>query len=194
MDQEGFIRALKIQTSIAAVAGIIDQLKAPVGSESHEAVSRAVAWYSHADDASRSVLEYAMKEAAELAVFSFLCILDDVSVIEDGPDHGRLELHYVKDERVTLLNDPDEPELHNFFNACFADRLPEALPASIAKVHEVGEARELRKKLRIGDGMDVHHVPDKYAMSSLIRNHDSEDAPAITLPKAQHRKMPPLFR
>jgi len=40
--------------------------------------------------------------------------------------------------------------------------------------------------------MDVHHVPDKYAMSSLIRNYDSEDAPAIALPKAQHRKMPPL--
>lgn len=63
------------------------------------------------------MVQSAIKKAAELAVFSFLCVLDGVSVIENGPDQGNLKLLYQKVGEELVLNDPAEEFLHDLYNA-----------------------------------------------------------------------------
>ena len=63
------------------------------------------------------MLKEVLSEAAESAVFGFLCILDGVRVIEDVTDKGTLELYFVKSGEKTQLNDPSREEPHNLFNS-----------------------------------------------------------------------------
>ena len=58
-----------------------------------------------------------MTNAAQLAVFSFFCLLDGVAVIENGAENGSLHLSYSKGTESTLLNKPDGEYLHNLYKA-----------------------------------------------------------------------------
>jgi len=65
----------------------------------------------------QEMLHKALNEAAQLAVFSFLCILDGVSVIDDPDDRGDLTLAYrSKSGETILLNNPDEELLHEQYS------------------------------------------------------------------------------
>ena len=58
-----------------------------------------------------------MREAAELAVFSFFCVKDGVTVMEDGPEKGELRLWYTRDGKELLLNPEGHEFLHDIYNA-----------------------------------------------------------------------------
>jgi len=55
------------------------------------------------------------RDAAESALFGVFCILDGLRVIEDGPEKGNLELHFIKSDPRTLLNDPTNEPMHDQF-------------------------------------------------------------------------------
>jgi hypothetical protein len=117
MNKEEFVRVMKLQTSDSAVSGTIKTLTRSAGRKPSERLVRMSAWHNQLGMNDQEMLREALKDAAESAVFSFLCILDGVRVIEAGPNQGELELYYVKDGKKTLLNDPHQEELHNLFNA-----------------------------------------------------------------------------
>jgi hypothetical protein len=52
-----------------------------------------------------------------------------------------------------------------------------------------GEAQQLKTKLRPGDEMDIHHIPDKHQASTKVRGYNPDSAPAIALHKLEHRKI-----
>jgi hypothetical protein len=122
------------------------------------------------------------REAAELAVFSFLCILDGVSAIEDGPERGELRLNFVKEGRQTLLNDSAEGLLHDSFNALCHEAEPVSPERSQARMYEVDSVDLLRRNQTSRDGMDLHAVASDNAIAA-------NDVPAIALPKNEHRKL-----
>ena len=62
------------------------------------------------------MLKMAMKEAAELAVFGLLCVLDGVSAIENGSDKGDLKLFYKKGADEILQNEQAGEHLHDLYN------------------------------------------------------------------------------
>ncbi len=121
MTAQEFVEVLKLQTSDAAVRGAISNLQRPPGRKPHERLVELSNWYGQLNDSDREMLRRAIKEAAEFAVFSFLCVLDGVSVIESTPDKGELELYFVKDTERTLINDPKAEELHNLYNSLCND-------------------------------------------------------------------------
>ena len=47
-------------------------------------------WYNQLAEEDQNMLREALREAAEMAVFEFFCVLDGVSAIEDTPDKGKL--------------------------------------------------------------------------------------------------------
>lgn len=53
-------------------------------------------------------------ESVDMSVFSFLCVLDRVSAIENAGKKGGLVLTFKKNEISTWLNNPDEDYLHDF--------------------------------------------------------------------------------
>src|SRR5262245_42919474 len=117
MNPEEFVQAVKIQTSDAAVSGTIALLKRPPGRKPSQRLVRLSDWYSQLDKSNQEFLMEVLKEAADMAVFEFFCILDGVTPIEEGPQKGELELYYVRGGFKTRLNVPEREELHNTFNA-----------------------------------------------------------------------------
>jgi hypothetical protein len=132
-----------------------------------------------------------LQEAAEMAVFEFFCALDGVSVIEDEIEKGELELHFLKKDQRIRLNDPNQEELHNLFNRlCFLDA-ENRPPNSEIRPYDVSDAKNLKSRLKSTDELDVHHVPDKYLSLQTVDGYDSSSAPAIALPKSEHRQIVP---
>lgn len=189
MTSEDFVRAIKIQTSDAAVYGTVAMLKRPAGRKPREKDVRLSEWYGRISDADQRMLELALKEAAELAVFEFLCVLDGVTVVEDAPTKGDLELHFVKDSQRLRINASDGEELHNIFNRLCAEPAFPSVRNPAMTAGDVGDAVQIKGKLRVGDEMDLHHLPDKYASIATISGYDQKTAPAVALLKPEHRKM-----
>jgi hypothetical protein len=182
MTRSEFIKALKRQTSDAALFGTISNLERAPGREPRERDVALSAWYRNLDDSNRERVKQACHEAAELAIFSFLCILDGVSAIEDGPEKGELRLNFVREGRQIPLNDLSEGLMHDSFNTLCREVTPLFPECSQARMHEVDSVELLRRSQTSRDGMDLHAVaPDNRIAAS--------DAPAIALPKNEHRKL-----
>ena len=116
MTRAEFIEALKIQTSDAAVFGTTANLERPPGRKPREQDVILAKWYATLAESDKEQVRKALREAAELAVFSFLCVLDGVSAIENGPEKGDLRLTYIKTGAEMLLNDPSQEFLHDLYN------------------------------------------------------------------------------
>ena len=105
-----------MQTSDAAIHGTIATLKRPPGRKPRERDVHLPNWYNSLSEINRFQVEKALREAAELSIFSFLCILDGVRVIEDGPLKGELKLSYQKEGESVSLNDSTQEFLHDMYN------------------------------------------------------------------------------
>lgn len=191
MTSEEFVKAVKVQTSDAAIEGTIRSLKRPPGRKPSEKLLTLSSWFNQLEKKDQDMLREALREAAEMAVFEFFCVLDGVSAIEDTSQKGNLELHFNKNAERRQLNDPQQEELHNLFNALC--RLDFHAGSSTAKIdpYEQAPASDLKSKLTSSADLDVHHVPGKYLSLRTVRNYDPETAPAIAIPKLEHRQIPP---
>lgn len=45
---------------------------------------------------------------------------------------------------------------------------------------------------RVGDNMDIHHVPQKHPASQVVEGYDPSKAPSIVVPAKEHRKIPTM--
>ncbi len=111
-----FVDAVKQGTSDAAVVGTVSSLEQPSGRRPAKELLRRSTWYRQLSERDQNFVRDALREAAEMTVFEFFCILDGVSAIENGPTKGELQLYFVKaGERVRL--NPSDESLHDLFNA-----------------------------------------------------------------------------
>lgn len=190
MTIEEFIKTAKIQTSDAAVEETISNLEQPAGRSPSEKAVRLSEWYKQLAGTDQQMLKDILREAAEAAIFGFFCILDGVRVIENTPEKGELNLHFVKGAERVLLNDPNEEELHNLFNSACAETA--AGPGTKTKVaaYQTGQSSSLKSEIQIGDRLDIHHVPVKHVASKTIAGYEAAKAPAILLPGNEHRNIP----
>lgn len=117
MTREQFVHNLKVQTSDSAVMSASQNLRQPPGRNPTQRSIALSIWFNGLSPSDQEMLQKALGEAAQLAVFSFLCILDGVSVIDDPSDRGDLVLTYSsKSGGTLLLNNPDEELLHDQYN------------------------------------------------------------------------------
>lgn len=186
-----FVRAIKIQTSDAAVDGTIQSLVEPPGRRPPTEFVQLSAWYQQLDSKDQAMLREALRLATEMAVFEFLCILDGVSVIEETAEKGNVELYLVRDAERIRLNDPGQQELHNVYNRLCAEKVRHEKTEPIISAYESGRAQDLISKLKPGDNLDIHHVPDKYSSLQTIEGYDPKSGSAIAIPKNEHHHIPP---
>lgn len=90
-------------------------LERPAGRKPEQSVVELSEWYYSLSDADREKLMEAVQHAVHASIFTFLCVLDGVSTIEDTQNKGELELHYVRDGVRILLNDREEECLHDIY-------------------------------------------------------------------------------
>ena len=116
MDIREFIDAVRMVVRDSAVSETLDNLrKPPVRKPEQERLKRS-AWCNSLDKDHQGIVAHVIQDAVDSAVFGFLCVLDGVRAVEDGPNKGRFELRYVKGG-VTVINAPDGEMLHDIFNS-----------------------------------------------------------------------------
>ncbi len=117
MNRDQFIDALKAETSDSAVHGTMSWLKKPPGRQPAPRKVELSRWFNSLSDSDQRRIEEVARESAELAVFSFLSLLDGMSFVDEGEKKGRLELFYERGDERLLLNDPHAEYLHDIYNS-----------------------------------------------------------------------------
>lgn len=56
--------------------------------------------------------------------------------------------------------------------------------------YEVGTFKDLQKRSTLGDGLEIHHAPQKHPAQQVIPSYNEKTAPSIALPREEHRLIP----
>jgi hypothetical protein len=115
MNAEEFIHVIKWVVRDAAIINTIDVLARPPGRRPSQELLDQAKWYKSLSGQERSLLADVLAQAVDDAVFGFLCVIDGVRVVEDGPIKGQFQLSYVKD-KPEIVNPPDIM-LHELYNS-----------------------------------------------------------------------------
>lgn len=55
--------------------------------------------------------------------------------------------------------------------------------------YEVGTFDNLQSRSKVGDGLDIHHAPQKHPAGQAIDGYDPKTAPSIALPAKEHKSL-----
>lgn len=69
-------------------------------------------------------------------------------------------------------------------------RKPERSSNDKVKPYEVGSFSDLKRRSLSGDGLDIHHVPQKHPASQSIDGYSANEGPSIAVPRAMHQAIP----
>jgi hypothetical protein len=116
MTPEEFIAQIRQVVYKSAASGTMSLIEKPPGRKPPENLVALSKWFSQLPDSDKDMVRKAITLAAHGATFGMLAVLDGVRQIEDSPLKGRLELHYIKGDQRTLLNEPSAEALHDLFN------------------------------------------------------------------------------
>jgi hypothetical protein len=56
--------------------------------------------------------------------------------------------------------------------------------------YDVGSSADLKGGSVVGDGLDIHHVPQQQPAGQVIEGYNGKTAPAIAVPKGEHKTIP----
>jgi hypothetical protein len=117
VDKRTFVNAIRLAVEDGAVANTISALTKPPGRKPNEDILALSAWFRHLLFDDREKVERVIQQAAGAATFGFLCMLDGVTAIENGPPTGAFDLRYRRGTTEVRLNDHDGEMLHDLFKA-----------------------------------------------------------------------------
>lgn len=63
-------------------------------------------------------------------------------------------------------------------------------PQKPVQKYEVGDFNDLQNRSVVGDGLDLHHVPQKHPAGQVIPGYDHRRAPAMAVPRPDHKDIP----
>ena len=115
MDRENFIEGIKKKRDYAA-EGVEENLKSPPGRKPRIRDVHLSKFYHSLTEEQKNNLQEVIKESIDMGLFSFLCVLDHVSFLEDTPEKTQFELYAVKNGERILLNDFSQEDLHDLYN------------------------------------------------------------------------------
>lgn len=116
MTPEEFITKIKEVVYESAIRGSLSLIQKPSGRNPPANLVALSQWFSGLSEADKKTVKTAITLAARQAVFGMLAVLDGVRQIENPSENGMLELRYVNNNEIRLLNDPNADSLHDLFN------------------------------------------------------------------------------
>jgi hypothetical protein len=117
MDRQAFVEGIRRAVENVTVSDTISCLERPPGRAPAKAILRLSDWFKQLSSNDRQNAESVIQFATHAAVFGFFSVLDGVRFVEDGPDKGRFELHYLRGDEEITINDDTGDMLHDLFGA-----------------------------------------------------------------------------
>jgi hypothetical protein len=121
LDSDGFVEIVYETVTRGAVRSAAAAIDDPPGREPGERLVRLHDWWESLDGEGRTRAREAMLYAADLAVFSMLCIFDNVKAASHNPAE-RLVLKVAVDGAERPLVTDDTEELHAIYQAISDER------------------------------------------------------------------------
>ena len=115
MQTEEFINAV-FEKNKDLASELLDFLENVPGRNPHKKYLDMSAFYKNLDPCTKENIKMIVDDAIHTTLFSFFCILDHVSFLENTEEKSAFELYAIKDGVRTLINDPNKEELHNLYN------------------------------------------------------------------------------
>lgn len=116
MNSKKFVDVIKLVVRDAAIMDVIAISENPSGRRVSEMQKSRAEWLRSLNGNEREIIKSLVTDAVDQTLFGFLCVLDGVRAVENGPAKGAFELRYLKGESV-LLNPQDESMLHDLYNS-----------------------------------------------------------------------------
>lgn len=70
-----------------------------------------------------------------------------------------------------------------------AQGVSEKSTKNFVEKYEVGTFDNLQSRSKVGDGLDIHHAPQKHPAGQAIDGYDPKTAPSIALPSKEHKSL-----
>jgi hypothetical protein len=117
MTSRQFVDMIQRNVCEGGASGYVNSLKKPAGRAPHESLVRQSMFYNGLTLDQQRVLETIVRDAVAAGVFGLLCILDGVTLAEQGSPTDRLELYHIHGGERTLLNGPGSQYLHDLLDS-----------------------------------------------------------------------------
>lgn len=119
MNNENFVKNIKLYIRDMSIEGILKQLKKPSGRSPKKINIKKSEFFNSLTEEDRLIIQQIIKDSVDTSLFNFLTVLDRVSFIEnEKPDY---ELYRVISDKKELINNHDEEYLHDIFNSLVQD-------------------------------------------------------------------------
>lgn len=117
MNQEEFIRIIKIAVEQPSIDGVVSNLKQPPGKQPEQSLVQLSVWFNQLNEVEKGQVKNIIKMAVNHSIFGFLCVLDGVRSIRETNDgiDPVLKLIYDDSENEIVLNDPEQDFLHDIY-------------------------------------------------------------------------------
>lgn len=118
MNAEQFVKAIRAQVADSVIESIPELLSNPPGRKPAKQLLDSSQWFKSLDDQSKKEVMLIVSRAVHDALFSFMCVLDGVSVIDK--QHSEFQLFCVNSfsGASTQLSGSDENDsLHELYKA-----------------------------------------------------------------------------
>jgi len=115
MNREEFIEKIKIKRDYA-IEVVEENLDSPPGRKPRDKDKLLSEFYHSLNQEQKTKIKEIIEESIDMGIFSFFCVLDHVSFLEDTPEKTQFELYAVKNGERVLLNDFSQELLHDLYN------------------------------------------------------------------------------
>jgi hypothetical protein len=112
MNKAEFVEVIRLVVQEGSVDDTRSVLSRPPGRKSVPELAALSAWFKHLSSEDRQNVLRVAQLTSGYAVFGFLCVLDGVRAIENGPNKGTLELRYRRGAVDVHLNEDEGSALH----------------------------------------------------------------------------------
>jgi len=112
MDKAEFVEVIRLVVQEGSVDDTRSVLSHPPGRKPVPELAALSAWFKQLPPEDQQNVLSVARLTSGYAVFGFLCVLDGVRTIENGPNKGTLELLYRRGDVDVRLNDNKGSALH----------------------------------------------------------------------------------
>ena len=115
MNSKQFVDTIKAVVRDGTINDVLLVTEIPPGRKVSQQLKARAEWYRSLPEEQKEFIKSIVSDAADSALFGFLCVLDGVRAVENGPEKGRFELRYLNTESIQL-NSQDDAMLHDLYN------------------------------------------------------------------------------
>jgi hypothetical protein len=117
MNKEDFVTLIKKYIRDPAVKSNFKAIVRPPGSSPEQELVKISEWYNSLSELDKAMVIRVAEMTLDQGIFDFLCVLDEVLIIDERLKKGKLLLVFRENDKEFVINDKEKDleELHDIY-------------------------------------------------------------------------------